>query len=464
MNTPKLELVVSAGPLKGRRYTVSETGTRLGRSSSCEIAVPDPALSRSHCLFEMRNGEIWVTDLASANGTIVNGTELGSDSVKLAPGDIVLAGDTEIKVAMDKAQAAVDAGVEQGGDVGAQPTVETEAEPAGGPIDLGLGGGDAVEPADAGDGPVKPNVMRLALWAVAGLAVLAAAFMILGTPPAADEPEVRPVAAVEPVSSGRLLAVSYEKIRASSEGIYRFALSYSQDGMLSAMIDDVPKTDRHVDKTLKLSPAKVERLDSQLKDAALYSLQSAYVGASLRPDELKSVRLRIVRTTGAFETSVENMQEPEALRDARERLEAFAKNELGIWGIDKSVDELKAMSADARRNGDAKWEERDVQHGNLAQAIAAYDEAAMLLETVNPKPDGFDSLLQRIREAKAELDRRYREQCFRADKAINLKDWSTALIELRTLCDLVPDDRDPRHAEANAKLLDVESRQKGGRK
>ena len=68
------------------------------------------------------------------------------------------------------------------------------------------------------------------------------------------------------------------------------------------------------------------------------------------------------------------------------------------------------------------------------------------------------------REAKAELDRRYREQCFRADKAINLRDWATALAELRTLCDLVPDDRDPRHAEANAKLLDVEARQKGGRK
>ena len=88
----------------------------------------------------------------------------------------------------------------------------------------------------------------------------------------------------------------------------------------------------------------------------------------------------------------------------------------------------------------------------------------MLLETVNPKPAGYESLLERQREAMAELDRRYREQCFRADKAINLKDWTTALSELRILCDLVPDDRDPRHAEANAKLLDVEARQKEGRK
>ena len=88
----------------------------------------------------------------------------------------------------------------------------------------------------------------------------------------------------------------------------------------------------------------------------------------------------------------------------------------------------------------------------------------MLLDTVNPKPDGYDSLTARLREAKEELDRRYREQCFRADKAVNLKDWPTALLELRVLCDLVPDDRDPRHAEANAKLLDVEARQKEGGK
>ena len=170
----------------------------------------------------------------------------------------------------------------------------------------------------------------------------------------------------------------------------------------------------------------------------------------------------MVRTAYVFETCVENMQEPETLRDVREQLEAFAKNELGIWGIDKSVDELKAMSAEARRTGDAKWTERDVQHGNLAQAIAAYDEAVMLLGTVNPKPDGYDALLARIREAKEELDRRYRDQCFRADRAINLKDWTTALAELRVLCDLVPDERDPRHAEASAKLIDVENRQKKG--
>ena len=46
------EILVVQGLLKGSRFTVPEIGLRLGRSSTCEISIPDPALSRNHCLFE----------------------------------------------------------------------------------------------------------------------------------------------------------------------------------------------------------------------------------------------------------------------------------------------------------------------------------------------------------------------------------------------------------------------------
>ena len=444
MDTQSLELAVTVGPIKGQRFTVSDAGLRLGRSSSCEIAISDPALSRNHCLFEFRDGSMWVTDLASANGTIVNGEELGSESFKLKAGDVISVGESELKV--------VAAG-------------EVEPEPV--PVDLGLGGDaePAGEDGAAGAAAVKPNIMRLALWGLAGVAVLVAAYMIIGTPAQVEVEPSEPAPVEDPANSGELAAIVFEKVKASPEGICRFALTYyAADGTLAATVDDVPTANRHVEKSVKLADAKKERIDKMLKDDSLYALAPSYVGMPLRQGELKSIRLKVVRTTGVFMTFVENDQEPEALRDAREQLEAFAKNELGIWGIDKSIEELKTMSADARRAGDAKWDERDVRHGNLAQAIVSYNEAVMLLDTVNPKPEGYDSLTARLREAKEELDRRYREQCFRADKAVNLKDWPTALLELRVLCDLVPDDRDPRHAEANAKLLDVEARQKEGGK
>ena len=94
----KFELLVTDGPLKGARFQVDAKGVRLGRSSSCEIALQDPLLSRNHCLFEVRDGALWVTDLVSANGTAVNGKTLEAAPYRLSPGDQVQAGDTQLRI------------------------------------------------------------------------------------------------------------------------------------------------------------------------------------------------------------------------------------------------------------------------------------------------------------------------------------------------------------------------------
>ena len=68
------------GALNGQRFVVKDGGVRLGRSSSNDIHIPDEELSRNHCLFEaVCDSDIRITDLASANGTLVNGKPLGND-------------------------------------------------------------------------------------------------------------------------------------------------------------------------------------------------------------------------------------------------------------------------------------------------------------------------------------------------------------------------------------------------
>lgn len=426
------EIIVTKGPLKGSRFTVPDVGLRLGRSSTCEISIADPALSRNHCLFEVRDGMLWVTDLASANGTIVNDDQLGAESKALQPGDRVVAGDTVLAI------------IEPGGDL----PPELPDAPK---IDLGLGKQD-----DADGGKKAP--MRLILWAVAALVVVAAAALILanpgettGTTNAPKElPDVPPT----------LLGFAFEKVEADTDGIYRYALSYSQDGKMSVEIDDVPKENRHVRKTATLSADAQDQLAKIFAADELYQLEREYTGVPLKPNTLKSFSLRVLRGSRVFDTTIENTQEPAAFKEARERLETFSKNELGIWAIQFSAEKLVEMSEESRRAADAKWEERDVKHGNTAASLASYEEAIFYLETVNPKPANYGELCKRRDQAAAELDKRYKDQRFLADRAINLQDWDTAKRELRILCELVPDTKDPRHSEASAKLLDVEARMK----
>ena len=435
----ELELLVTEGPLKGRRFAVPAEGLRLGRSSSCEISIPDPVLSRNHCLFETRDGGLWVTDLASANGTIVNAVQLGPDSQCLRAGDRVLVSDTVIQVVSS-------------GEVVSKPApVVDSVLPK---IDLGLGDGEKPEE-KASTGPFW---MRLILWGVALVAVLVAAALILLPAPSGLD------AAVEALPEGKdeLVSFAFEKVKADARTIYRYVLTY--DGQsLHVSIDDVPEANRHVKKAVELSADARARLSDILPTKTLAGFAPEYVGTPAESGTLQSFALHVVRSARAFDVSIENKAAPEEFREMCGRLETFAKSELGIWAIQSSVPELLALSADARRVAAAKWDERESNYGNLAESLRKYDEALQYLETVDPKPADFEDMRTRRATVKAELDRVYKLHRGNADQAIGTQNWEQARYELHVLLELVPDAGDERNRDASRKLQEVEDRMKAKR-
>jgi len=149
------DLLVTTGELAGRRFAVGEGGLRLGRSSSNDIHIADEELSRNHCLFEAVGEEgLRVTDLASANGTYLNGQALGGDPAELHVGDIVEVGATVVRV------------------------VGEPQEPSPDSVDLGLGG-----PAPRPVGPAKRrSPFVTVLWAVALLLAVGAIYLVLVAP------------------------------------------------------------------------------------------------------------------------------------------------------------------------------------------------------------------------------------------------------------------------------------------
>jgi len=86
-------VVAISGPLKGHEFPVDSGRIAIGRESSNQIAAPDSAVSRQHCIIEWIEGKPQVTDLESHNGTFVNGIPVSRRV--LVHGDILRVGHCE---------------------------------------------------------------------------------------------------------------------------------------------------------------------------------------------------------------------------------------------------------------------------------------------------------------------------------------------------------------------------------
>ena len=90
--TPTLRLV--SGPSAGRVLEI-QTTLRVGRHPFNELSLGDPSLSRYHCWIMVKDGVPCVEDLASVNGTFVNGDRIRARQA-LRPGDVIRVGATQL--------------------------------------------------------------------------------------------------------------------------------------------------------------------------------------------------------------------------------------------------------------------------------------------------------------------------------------------------------------------------------
>lgn len=435
---------VTAGPLAGQDYPVNKESMNLGRSSTCDIAIKDPLLSRTHCRFELRDNKLFVTDLASANETLVNGVAV--DEKELFHNDLVEMGETTMKVVSDPpetnpaattaAAAATDAAL-----------TDTAGDSGDVLIDLGFNNSND-ESADE-----KKSFMRPLLWSAAAVLILIAGTTIILTQPN----NARKKAPVKVVEKAEKLLIHYEKVEADTSNIFRYSLTLTPDGMLSAVIDDI-EGDRHIQKEQQLKPDLLKELTRTVRTSGFFALDQRYIGYAANPGTLKQWRLTIALGKKAHTCFVRDRIEPETFKVLREKLETFSKNELGIWAIQFSSDKLIELATEAKAVADKKAAEMNVRHSNLYEAIKSYKEAIFYLDTINPKPDFYADLVQSTENCEKTLEKRYEDQRFKADRAINLSEWPTAATELKILREMIPERSDPRNAEAVRKLLDVEGR------
>jgi diguanylate cyclase (GGDEF)-like protein len=83
-------LIVLSGLNVGEMFHIGERDLVIGRGQGSEIQVIDDGVSRRHALVRVLDGEVWIEDGASRNGTFVNGERV--ERRRLVDGDKVQIG------------------------------------------------------------------------------------------------------------------------------------------------------------------------------------------------------------------------------------------------------------------------------------------------------------------------------------------------------------------------------------
>jgi len=94
-----LEIVID-GRLE-KRFVVTASGLRVGRTAPADIILTDPMVSRAHCLVELADDRLKVTDFRSTNGTFIDGKKIDGTAY-LPIGSVLRVGKVELAHAVRK--------------------------------------------------------------------------------------------------------------------------------------------------------------------------------------------------------------------------------------------------------------------------------------------------------------------------------------------------------------------------
>ncbi|MCG6157061.1 FHA domain-containing protein [Rubinisphaera margarita] len=101
----KISFQILTGKHKGRMLTLPADVVKIGRDPTAQIRVNSTEVSRIHCEITLRDGNVYVKDLGSRNGTFVNGEVIFGEA-QIRPGDTLHVGNMVFELAGEKKKAA----------------------------------------------------------------------------------------------------------------------------------------------------------------------------------------------------------------------------------------------------------------------------------------------------------------------------------------------------------------------
>ena len=466
-----MKLRILQGRRRGREYTIGASAVTIGRAPQCDIIIPDDQLVSSEHADVRTNeqGQLVLRDLESVNGTEVNGESIQESVLK--PGDEIAIGNTLFEIIEEADRPARESEPPRRGPATEKLPVVTkpvpeeveeeerprkkkkeeveEADEAGdeAPPELTFGS----KPKRAAKKPAAPigrRLMSLGLTAVVAIVAVGGGFYIWK-----EVQRSMPQMVATITGDSRRMDLVYEKVQASTQNIFRFALRLSGDRVI-LNVDDL-KQRRHVQREKKVGEGLVYELIRQIENGGFDKMERAKYGG-LPADQQEMAVIELTRGTRVKRVEIENTIAPDAFVNAQKVLEDFAQNELGMAAINRSREELIKEADEAFLRGKQFFEQRDVDFPNLFNAIKAFQLVQMDLEVIEPKPANYATAVQIETMAKDLLKERINNLRFNAEQGIKLGEWTKAQTCLSEILARIPDREDERYKEADRKLIGVQ--------
>jgi hypothetical protein len=410
---------------------------KFGRSPANDLVLDDESVMLFQGrLFFKSDDALWITDFSAAEKTTVGGEPI--DEYALSVGDLIEVGGTAFRVISIKPDG------EEAPAPAAAAKKATEEE-----IDLGFKS-DKRQPQPK----VKKERTKAQSLVHRILQVLIVLLVLLVIAVAAPEILNQNSRNVSPaVEQEKSMSFTYESVRGSYKDIFRYHLELTPEGTATIQIDNLGS--RHNTKSAEVSAEALETLSRRLSSSGFFDIERDYVATAPNAYVYSDVA---IYCNGRFnQVRVLNREAPKDFEHTVAILEDFVFSVLDIpFTLLEDEETLLRFAADSFKLGEARFSERDVRPGNLAEAVKHYKEAVVYLESLDIKPELYERVKHGMAKAVAEQDTRYKDYKFNAERAMRLGDWREAEKQLRVLAELIPDRKDDRYEIISSKQLEVE--------
>jgi pSer/pThr/pTyr-binding forkhead associated (FHA) protein len=96
-------IVQIPGPMHGKKIPITGAAFTIGRDPKCSLEASNPALAEQHCALTIRQGQLFVRDLETDTGTLVNDVRINGE-IRVREGDRVKVGPLLFRISIEIAK------------------------------------------------------------------------------------------------------------------------------------------------------------------------------------------------------------------------------------------------------------------------------------------------------------------------------------------------------------------------